>query len=79
MDDHLVSRIQFYLNENHERDIKVSKDFEDDSQFEKNLGKQHFDTSHDEAVKESRKEWLGDNARQQELIFELKAKQLKID
>ena len=63
MDDFLVSRIQSHLNENHERDIKVSQDFENDSQFQNDLGKQHFDTTYDEKVKENKKEQFGDNAK----------------
>ena len=80
MSDALVRRIQLYLNENHEKDYMVSRDYEDDIQFERELGAQKFDVEgFEKAKKESQKAWLGDYARQQELMFELKAEQTKIE
>jgi len=80
LDDELVRRIQLYLNENHKRDYMISRDFEHDMEFEKDLGEQKFDIEGMEsAAEEGRKAWLSDYARQQELIFQMKADQLKIE
>ena len=80
MDDDLVRRILLHLNENSERDYLVSQEYEDDGRFEEELGTQKFDV---EGFEKSKKEgylaWLGDYARQQQLVFELQAKQTKID
>ena len=80
MDDELVRRIQLYLNENHERDYMLSRDYEHDLEFERELRAQKFDVEgYEKAKEEGRKAWLSDYARQQELVFELKAEQVKID
>lgn len=80
MDDELVRRIQLYLNENHERDYMVSRDFEHELLHEKEPTAQSFDAERYEAAKqEAKKAGLGDYARQQELIFELKVQQTKAE
>ena len=75
MDDDLVRRILLYLNENNERDYLVSQEYEDDGRFEEELGAQKFDVAgFEKAKKEGYLAWLGDYARQQQLVFELQAK-----
>lgn len=43
MSDATVHAIQLYLNEKHERDYMVSRNYEEDSLFEKEHGSQQFD------------------------------------
>lgn len=38
LDDGLVRRILLYLNENYEKDYMISRDYEEDSKFEEELG-----------------------------------------
>lgn len=80
MDDELVKRVLLHLNENHERDYMVSQDYEHEQQFEREPEAQVFDAEGFEAAKkEGRKAWLGEYARQQELLLELKVEQTKAE
>ena len=78
MDDFTVTAIQNHLNENYERDIRISKEFADDHKYDERSFQQ-FDTSKDDYAKEGKREWMGEFARQQDIIFEMNRKQLALE
>ena len=52
----------------------MSAEYEADLRHERELAGQRFDMALEKASQDGRREWLGDFARQQELVFEMKAK-----